>query len=133
MTRWLEAAKQPPMPADKTDLTDLTPHQGEGSGSPATASDDKSVKSVKSGRGVSGGTVSTGPAQSPDGLPADTAAYLDFLQRDGPSTYGAAAVALGWGATRAWLAEAQLKAAGLVRNDIHGKTHLVADRGPQCR
>jgi hypothetical protein len=41
--------------------------------------------------------------------------YLDFLHASGSTTYGAAATALGWGATRAWQAEARLRAAGLVR------------------
>jgi hypothetical protein len=41
--------------------------------------------------------------------------YLAYLHRDGPSTYGAGASALVWGATRAWLAEARLRAAGKVR------------------
>ena len=55
------------------------------------------------------------------GRSQDAGKYLDFLHLHGPSTYGAAAVALGWGATRAWQAEAQLVAAGLVHHDNLGK------------
>jgi hypothetical protein len=55
-----------------------------------------------------------GGAPRADGLDADAAAYLDFLRLHGPATYGAAASSLGWGATRAWQAEAALRAAGLV-------------------
>lgn len=45
---------------------------------------------------------------------SDPETFLDLLHRDGPTTYGAAAATLGWGATRAWQAEAKLRAAGLV-------------------
>ena len=66
--------------------------------------------------------VATPPRQKPksapraraDGLDADAAAFLAFLRSHGPHTYGAAASTLGWGATRAWRAEAKLRAAGLV-------------------
>jgi hypothetical protein len=56
------------------------------------------------------------PASPPraDGPDADAGALLDWLRRNGPATYGAAASSLGWGATRAWQAEARLRAAGLV-------------------
>jgi hypothetical protein len=49
-----------------------------------------------------------------DGLEPDAGAYLDFLRLHGAHTYGAMASELGWGATRAWRAEAKLRAAGLV-------------------
>ena len=39
---------------------------------------------------------------------------LHRLRLHGPQTYGAIGAALGWGATRAWRAEAKLRAAGLV-------------------
>ena len=57
----------------------------------------------------------------PDGLDPDAVAYLDSLHLHGPATYGAAASAMGWGATRAWQAETRLHKLGLV---IHhnGKT-----------
>jgi hypothetical protein len=48
------------------------------------------------------------------GLAADAAELLDFLRLRGPTTYGAAASSLGWGATRTWQAEAALRAAGVV-------------------
>ena len=62
------------------------------------------------------------------GLDANAGKYLDFLHLHGPATYGAAAVALGWGATRAWQAEAQLKAAGLVQHNSLGKAALTPDK-----
>lgn len=55
------------------------------------------------------------PPARADGLDSDTGAYLDRLHLHGPATYGAMASAMGWGATRAWRAEAKLRAAGLVR------------------
>ena len=55
------------------------------------------------------------PAARADELCPDASAYLDFLRLHGPCTYGVAATALGWGATRAWHAEAKLRAAGIVR------------------
>jgi hypothetical protein len=45
-------------------------------------------------------------------------------------TQGAAALALGWGATRAWQAEAQLRAAGTVRLDGWGRAVIVGPHGP---
>lgn len=45
-------------------------------------------------------------------LPSDPDTYLAALTLRGPTTYGAAAVGLGWGATRAWQAEAGLVAEG---------------------
>ena len=52
---------------------------------------------------------------------SDPETYLVFLCGNGPCTYGAAAVALGWGATRAWQAEARLRAAGLALIDKSGR------------
>lgn len=44
-------------------------------------------------------------------------------------TYGAAATALGWGATRAWQAEAALLAAGRIEPDCFGRAALKAETG----
>ena len=60
-----------------------------------------------------------------DGLDADAGAYLDRLRLHGPATYGAMASTLGWGATRAWQAEAKLRAAGLVLYR-DGKSHAFS-------
>jgi len=57
----------------------------------------------------------TVPPARADGLDPDAGAYLDRLHLHGPATYGAMASTLGWGATRAWQAEAKLRAAGLVQ------------------
>lgn len=126
MTRWLEAARQVSMPAYLTDLTHLTPLGLNGDGTACNPEAVKTVKSVKSGEGV------TGPADTqvrPAALHPDAAAYLAFLHGEGPSTYGAAASSLGWGATRAWQAEARLRAAGLVHFDTLGRAIVSADNG----
>jgi hypothetical protein len=68
------------------------------------------------------------PPARADGLEPDAGAYLDFLRLHGPHTYGAAASELGWGATRAWQAEAKLRAAGLVHY-CDGKA-VPTKRGP---
>ena len=52
-------------------------------------------------------------------------AYLAHLMHHGPATVGAAGAALGWGATRAWRAEAWLRAAGIVRLGKLGAAHLA--------
>jgi hypothetical protein len=51
----------------------------------------------------------------------DADALTAALRLHGPMTQGAAALALGWGATRAWQAEARLRAAGAVRMDAWGR------------
>jgi len=50
----------------------------------------------------------------------DAGAYLDRLNLHGPATYGAMASAMGWGATRAWRAEAKLRGLTLmiVQNEL---------------
>jgi len=65
------------------------------------------------------------PAARTDGLDPDARAYLVRLRLHGPATYGAMASALGWGATRAWRAEAKLRAAGLVRMCELGRAVLA--------
>ena len=54
----------------------------------------------------------------------DAETFADLLATSGPTTYGAVAVALGWGATRAWQAEARLRAAGRVQYDAGGRTTI---------
>ena len=71
--------------------------------------------------------LKSSPVTNPEGAYPDVRKYLDFLHLHGPSTYGACATAMGWGATRAWQAEAQLIAAGLVRYDILGKAVIEPD------
>ena len=55
-----------------------------------------------------------------DGLAPDAAVYLAFLREQGQQLYGAVARALEWGATRAWKAEAELRAAGWIRHRENG-------------
>lgn len=61
-----------------------------------------------------------GPTTLGKSQDADT--YLAALTLRGPMTYGAAAVALGWGATRAWLAETALVAEGRASMTREGRT-----------
>ena len=117
MTRWLDAARRASLAPDKTVLTDITQAGVVRVASGSNPAQVKSVKSVKSAGEISGG-VSKSPATE---LSSDSAVYLAFLNANGPSTYGAAAVALAWGTTRAWKAEAQLKEAAFVRYDSLGK------------
>lgn len=56
----------------------------------------------------------------------DPETYLAFLRSNGPATYGAAATSLEWGATRAWQAEAQLRATGRAAIDKSGKAVAIA-------
>lgn len=67
--------------------------------------------------------VARPPTQTPQLSPcaSDAETYLSNLRASGPQSYGAAAAMLGWGATRAWQAEARLRAAGLVVIDKAGK------------
>lgn len=68
------------------------------------------------------GTFRAGP--DPDAL-------LALLRDRGPLSYGAAASALGWGATRAWQAEAALKAAGRIEHDRIGRAAVAAVPSPE--
>ena len=120
MTRWLEAAREAPTPTDKTDLTDKTPAFAIREGATHNSRAVKSVLSVLSGRGIKGGA----PLQW-EAMPDDPETYLAFLRAHGPATYGAMSVDLGWGATRAWQAEARLRAAGLVIINKSGKAEAV--------
>ena len=61
------------------------------------------------------------PPARADGLDPDAGAYLNRLNLHGPATYGAMASAMGWGTTRAWRAEAKLRAAGLLVYDEAGR------------
>ncbi len=98
MTRWLQAAKQ-----------------GRGAGAEHSEPVIAKTKPVLSVLSVLSEGVRAEPAPvRADGLDADADAYLDRLRLHGPATYGAMASAMGWGATRAWRAEAKLRAAGLV-------------------
>ena len=66
------------------------------------------------------------PSAAPEG---DAATLAQALRLHGPMTQGAAALALGWGATRAWQAEAQLRAAGVVRLDHWGRAVIEGPLG----
>jgi hypothetical protein len=142
MSRWLEAARQAPMAAAKTNLTDKTHAAVVALSDIDNPMGVKSVKSVLSERGIDGdpphivASAARGAAPRPQGLDtklsaSDPESYLAYLRGKGPSTYGATAVALGWGATRAWRAEARLRAAGLAFLDKSGRAAPVSGRAAQ--
>jgi hypothetical protein len=68
-------------------------------------------------------TISIVPGAS--GEITDPDALLALLRDRGPMTYGAAASALGWGATRTWQAEAALRAEGKVRAGRLGRAEIM--------
>jgi hypothetical protein len=109
MTRWLEAAKAASPPPTKPILPTKR-NLGLSGGELCR------VLSVKSegGEGENRTPPTAPAAPRADGLDADAGALLDFLRQHGPTSYGAAASSLGWGCTRAWQAEARLRAAGMV-------------------
>lgn len=109
MTRWLQAARQDGAPRTKPTKPTKPDERQIEFGADATGEGVPSVSSVLSER------VSPAAQGRADGLEPDTGAYLDRLRIHGPATYGSMATALGWGATRAWRAEAKLRALGLVR------------------
>ena len=114
MTRWLQAARR--ASGALTKPTELTEHP---SRSPKAGA--LSVVSVLSDFTK----VSVEPHARPDGLPHDPLALLDLLRREGPQTYGAAAVALGCGATRAWRAETELRRVGRIRLGPLGRAIII--------
>ena len=60
-------------------------------------------------------------------LEDDAATLTEALRVHGPMTQGVAARALGWGATRAWRAEAMLRAAGALSFDACGRAVAVKE------
>lgn len=118
MTQWLQAAK-----LGEVLVTELTKPTEPPPGAPSAVV--LSVKSVLSGH-AQRDSAAVKAVISADGLHPDDCALLDFLHREGPHTYGAAATALGWGATRAWQTVARLGAAGLLQYGMHGRAHPTA-------
>ena len=70
------------------------------------------------------------PPARTDGLDTDAGAYLERLRLHGTATYGAMASDMGWGATRAWRAEAKLRAAGLVTMGELGRAMPTKKKKP---
>lgn len=101
MTKWLEAAQR----AD-TEVLSVSSVLSERVSPPA-------LRSVE--------TPETKPTEPTKPSVDDPEAYLAHLQEHGPKPYGAVAAALGWGATRAWQAEARLRASGQITIDSSGR------------
>lgn len=71
---------------------------------------------------------------SPSGpRPEDAETLATYIGENGPASYGAAGHALGWGMTRAWRAEAELRAAGHIRHDKAGRAALLPCGGSHDR
>ena len=66
-------------------------------------------------------TPTTKPTKLTEPPQDDQSAYLSHLREHGPKPYGAVASDLGWGATRAWQAEAKLRASGRIVLDAQGR------------
>lgn len=115
MTRWLQAARQVSGAATKP----TEPTQPPAMPLPEAV---LSVKSVLSGGVGPVFRATCPPARKLEITPSasDPETYLARLHETGPQTYGAMASELGWGATRAWQAEARLRVAGLVSLGEHG-------------
>lgn len=127
MTRWLQAARREDDPRTKpTEPTELGKPPAK-EGAEASGKVVLSVSSVLSERG----TLTPEALDRKDDLEPDAGAYFDRLRTHGPATYGAIATAMGWGATRAWRAEAKLRALGLVRLGEFGRVHPNTD--PTCQ
>lgn len=60
-------------------------------------------------------------------LAADPDVLLALLRDRGPTTYGAAASALGWSPTRTWQAEAALQTAGRIQHDRIGRAVITEE------
>ena len=56
---------------------------------------------------------------------SDPERYLAHIRQNGPTTYGAAATALGWGATRAGQAVSRLRTDGEIRIGKDGRAQLA--------
>lgn len=69
-------------------------------------------------------TIRKGQEQISNSVLSDPQRYLAHLGVTGPTTYGAAAIALGWDATRAWQAEARLRADGKILINKDGQAHF---------
>jgi len=119
MTRWLQAAQR--ATGAGTELTKPTKrNQGQVNNTDETTrARVLSVLSILS----EGGRAEPAPVRA-DGLTPDAGAFLDFLREQGPHSYGAVARRLGWGATRAWRAEAELRAAGRIRHGENGMSKV---------
>lgn len=72
------------------------------------------IRAILAGPNSTNSTNSTNLPSGSEEL-TDAAALLAYLRVHGPASYGATATDLGWGATRAWRAETDLRAAGHVR------------------
>lgn len=112
----------PPEPGEPASLYHGASHDPDNnSGMRPPEGSARAKRAKRANRGAWNSTNSTG-----DSLAPDPDALLALLHDRGPMSYGAAATALGWGATRAWQAEAALKAAGMVEHDRFGRAAVAA-------
>lgn len=126
MSKWLQAAKASTLPSDKTDFTDKTLGACRADVGRDRPEEVSSVLSVVSDR-PSADTVY--PTSSPardllKTLQSDMDLYAEALRVHGPMSYGQAMDVLGWGATRAGSAEADLRRAGRIEFNKLGRAAL---------
>lgn len=123
MTRWLQAALAGSASSDTTDRTDRTDKTDRTDGTSAEWRPEGAENTPKAGSVSFVSSACRGPAGR-DPERSDPSALFALLRDRGPLSYGAAASVLGWGATRAWRAEAALKAAGRIEHDRFGRAAI---------
>jgi len=116
-TRQIDTAAPPDLPSKGLDVRESM------AGRAAVASLVCPLKK-NDGRGACAEAPEDSARAPPPGLSRDACALLDHLAVSGPTTYGAAASRIGLGATQAWKAEAELKAAGMIHYDGFGRAVL---------
>ena len=106
-------------------LPEPTAPQGEVREPPAGRSADASLgfsflEKKNDERGACAEAPADAASETQAGLSGDARVLIEHLAEVGPATFGAAASSLRWTPTRVWVAEAELKAAGLIYFDGTG-------------
>lgn len=99
------------------------------------------IRAISDGQGCRGVAqiARIARADAPDCMPepapviaamSDAETFIAFLRDNGPASYGAAAKALGWGATRAWRAQAAANASQRIDFDRIGRAAVRRPSAP---
>lgn len=127
MGRWLARLEKNRETVKRDTLKTLkTPAEKGFEGFEGKASGDRAT-SASGDRGVSK-VLRVPPLAQSETPNCDPDVVLDLIREHGPTTYGGAALTLAWGASRAWRAQAELRAKGAVRLDQLGRM-TTAKRG----